>query len=168
MFARVGIAITLATAMAVLPRCHELLKQRALRPDHSSRFFPAMAGNLCAFLTFYELSALVLEGPRSRVSDEALTVAWGLTLWLEFLFEQRVFEHEYRKQNYLEEGSFCLRSPPALRAFRLPSACHAPNIPAPFRRAVADSAARPVRRSYVLRSHGAPFPILIVWPCLPA
>ena len=47
---------------------------------------------------------------RELVARFVHSVNAHLLLWLEFLFEQRVFEHEYRKQNYLEEGCWFIPS----------------------------------------------------------
>ena len=77
--ARLGIAVMLATFMVVGPRCHGLLKQYANRLGSFPQLFSAIAGNLLAFVCFYGLSALVLEGPPSHYSDHALVAAWVIT-----------------------------------------------------------------------------------------
>lgn len=77
--ARLGIAVVLATFMVIGPHCFGMLKQSASRLRRFPGFIPALAGNLLAFLCFYGLSGLVLEGPPSRYSDHALVAAWVIS-----------------------------------------------------------------------------------------
>ena len=77
---RLGIAVGLATILVAGPRCYRELKREASRLDGSRWFFPAILGNLVAFLSFYWLSVPVLEGAGpSHPADWALVVAWGVT-----------------------------------------------------------------------------------------
>jgi exosortase E/protease (VPEID-CTERM system) len=84
--ARIGTAVCLTTLMVIGLRGLGPVNQGADRRARWSSCIPPLVGNLFAFLSFYQLSGLVLEGPASPYSDRALALAWGLAGFATLLF----------------------------------------------------------------------------------
>ena len=77
--ARWGLAVVLVTLMIAGPHCFRVLKREAERFNRSERLFPSVVGNVVAFLTFFCLSAPILEGNGPADSSVwALFIAWAM------------------------------------------------------------------------------------------
>jgi exosortase E/protease (VPEID-CTERM system) len=83
---RLGIAIGLATLMIAGPRCLRLLRDESRKLKDPRWLVPAFGANLLAFLAFYGLSSITLEGGRVRHWDLALVLSWMLAGFATLLF----------------------------------------------------------------------------------
>ena len=59
--ARLGLTMVMATLLVASPRCYRDLKQNARRLASFTFSFPALLGNLLAFVAFYWLSISIFE-----------------------------------------------------------------------------------------------------------
>jgi exosortase E/protease (VPEID-CTERM system) len=111
---RLGIAVGLATMLVASPRIFRVLKRLSDRDKAAPWFLRWLAGNLLSFLSFYRLSALVLEGHRSQSFEWILVAAWGITGVATFVFCALASLPVDAWASLLRQNGLCLVVGPAL------------------------------------------------------
>jgi exosortase E/protease (VPEID-CTERM system) len=111
---RLGIAVGLATMLVASPRVFRALKRLSDRDKAPPWFLRWLACNLLSFLSFYRLSALVLEGHRSQSFEWILVVSWGTTGVATFVFCALASLPADVWASLLRQSGLCLVVGPAL------------------------------------------------------